>query len=162
CCAASAAPMRTCRMPEAALRELVALAGIAGPDDGQVSIAGDDPMVPTPYRVGAAGAAALAATGLAAAQLWELRTGRGRRVAADVRAAVASLRSARYLRVDGQKTAEPWAALSGFYPARDGRWVQLHCNFANHRAAALAVLGTPEDRDAAVAASRAWDGGALE
>jgi hypothetical protein len=32
----------------------------------------------------------------------------------------------------------------GFYPTRDGRWSYLHCNFPNHRAAALSVLGVAE------------------
>lgn len=36
----------------------------------------------------------------------------------------------------------------GFYPARNGRWSYLHCNFPNHRAAALGVLDVPEDREA--------------
>src|ERR1700719_78021 len=54
---------------------------------------GSDPVLPTPFRIGAAGAAALAATGLAAADLWELRTGRRQEVAVDLRQAVASLRS---------------------------------------------------------------------
>ena len=37
---------------------------------------GLDPVLPTPFRVGAAGAATVAAAGLAAAELWALRTGR--------------------------------------------------------------------------------------
>ena len=37
----------------------------------------------------------------------------------------------------------------GVYPAKNGRWSYLHCNFPNHRAAALSVLGVPEDREAA-------------
>lgn len=69
-------------MPQAALQELLGLAGI----EGEATIAGADPVLQTPYRVGAAGAAALAATGIAAAQLWQLRGGRGQRVAVDLRA----------------------------------------------------------------------------
>jgi len=44
-------------MPHAALNELVALAGLPAAD---AQIVGDDPVIPTQYRVGAAGAAALA------------------------------------------------------------------------------------------------------
>jgi crotonobetainyl-CoA:carnitine CoA-transferase CaiB-like acyl-CoA transferase len=116
--------------------------------------------VRTRYRVGTAGAAALGALGLAAAHVWQLRGGRPQRVAVELRAAAASLRSARYLRVDG-KPPPVWDPLSGFYPARDG-WISIHCNFANHRAAALRLLGTAEDRAAAEQASRTWDGLALE
>jgi crotonobetainyl-CoA:carnitine CoA-transferase CaiB-like acyl-CoA transferase len=145
-------------MPLAALHEILAAADFrpgAMPD-----IRGADPAVRARYRVGTAGAAALGALGLAAARLWQLRGGREQRVAVDLRAAAASLRSARYLRVDG-KPPPVWDPLSGFYPVRDG-WISIHCNFANHRAAALGVLGTGEDRAAAEQASRARDGLALE
>jgi crotonobetainyl-CoA:carnitine CoA-transferase CaiB-like acyl-CoA transferase len=71
-------------------------------------------------------------------------------------------RSARYLKIDGQAPKEIWDPLSGYYPVKDGRWVSIHCNFANHRDAAMGVLGNPEDRAAAEIASRQWDGLALE
>ena len=38
----------------------------------------------------------------------------------------------------------------------------LHCNFPNHRAAALSVLGVPEDREAVRAAVATWDALELE
>ena len=50
----------------------------------------------------------------------------------------------------------------GFYPTRDGRWSYLHCNFPNHRAAALSVLGVPEDREAVARAVTAWNAADLE
>ena len=145
-------------MPQAALRELLALGNLAGEAD----FAGADPVLRTPYRVGAAGAAALGAVGLGASELWFLRTGRRQQVGVDLRAAVASLRSGYYLRIDGKPPAAPWDPMSGFYPVRDGRWVSIHCNFANHRAAALKVLGTREDRAKASEASSRWHGVDLE
>ena len=80
----------------------------------------------------------------------------------DLRAATAALKSGAYLRIDGKPPPAPWDPMSGFYPVRDGRWVSIHCNFANHRAAALKVLGTGEDRAQANEASKSWDGQALE
>jgi len=145
-------------MPQAALRELLAFGKLAG----EAHFTGADPVLRTPYRVGAAGAAALAAVGLAAAELWALRSGRRQRVTVDLRAAVASLRSGFYLRIDGKPPPAPWDPMSGFYPVRDGRWISIHCNFPNHRAAALQVLGSGEDRARADAASRTRDGQALE
>src|SRR2546427_12588910 len=57
---------------------------IAGWGDGQaadvVFTGGADPVLPTPFCIGAAGAAALAASGLAATELWRARTGRRQRV----------------------------------------------------------------------------------
>ena len=145
-------------MPQAALRELLALANL----QGEASFSGADPVLRTPYRVGAAGAAALAAVGLAASDLWSLRTGKRQSVAVDLRAAAASLRSGYYLRIDGKPPPTPWDPMSGFYPLRDGRWISIHCNFPNHREAALKVLGSAEDRAKADEASRRWDGPELE
>jgi crotonobetainyl-CoA:carnitine CoA-transferase CaiB-like acyl-CoA transferase len=151
-----------CPEIRAGVGKLLALGGLDEGRAGQVELSGSDPVFRTPYRVGAAGAAALGAVGLAVSDLWHLRQGRHQRVAVDVRAAAAALRSARYLRIEGQVPPSPWDPLSGFYPVRDGRWVSIHCNFPNHRNAAMAVLGTPADRAAAEAASRTWDGLALE
>ncbi len=153
--------MRT-EPPDVALRELLALGGMDGASESLVDFSAADPVFPTPYRIGAASAAALAAAGLAAEELWALRSGRRQRVSVDLRAAAASLRSARYLRIDGKPPPATWDPMSGFYPVRDGRWVSIHCNFPKHRDAALRVLGTKEDRSAAEAASASWDGTALE
>ena len=50
----------------------------------------------------------------------------------------------------------------GVYPAKNGRWSYLHCNFPNHRAAALRVLGVAEDRQAVRNAVAQWDALELE
>src|SRR5205823_1303998 len=52
--------------------------------------------------------------------------------------------------------------IMGTYPAKNGRWSYLHCNFPNHRAAALRVLGVPEDREAVRQAVAKWDALELE
>lgn len=153
--------MRT-EPPYVALRELLAIAGMDGASESLVEFSAADPVFPTPYRIGAASAAALAAAGLAAGELWALRSGRRQRVSVNLRAAAASLRSARYLRIDGKPPPALWDPMSGFYPVREGRWVSIHCNFPKHRDAALRVLGTAEDRAAAEATSAKWEGVALE
>src|SRR2546429_4380233 len=53
-------------------------------------------------------------------------------------------------------------SIMGVYPTKDGRWSYLHCNFPNHRAAALGVLGVPEDRAAVTQAVAKWDALELE
>ena len=142
----------------ASLDEILAAAGVKAP--GEVSLSGADPVLPIPYRVGETGAAALAALGAAVTRLWALRGGGPQPVSVDVRAAAASLRSARYLRIDGE-APKVWDPMSGFYPVQDG-WISIHCNFANHRAAALRVLESIEDRAQAEKKSAAWTGEALE
>jgi crotonobetainyl-CoA:carnitine CoA-transferase CaiB-like acyl-CoA transferase len=146
-------------MPLAALREILAAAGVDASDLPEIS--GADPVVRTRYRVGTAGAAALAALGLAAARFGELRGLPRQRVAVDLRAAAASLRSARYLRIGGRPPPPQWDPLSGFFPVRDG-WISIHCNFPNHRNAALEVLQAEANRQEAEKKSAAWYGEPLE
>ena len=142
-----------------ALRELLGIAGIEPVE--MPAITGEDPVLPTPYRVGAAGSAALAALGAAVARFGEWRGLPRQKVSVDLRHAALSLRSARYLRIDGKPLPPVWDALSGFYPVRDG-WISIHCNFPNHRDAAMQVLQSPPDRKQAERKSATWDGQALE
>lgn len=123
---------------------------------------GTDPVLPTPYRVGVAGAATVAAAGLAAARLWEQRTGRRQQVAVDLRQATASLRSGTYMKLGDGALPHARNRIMGFYPTKDGRWSYLHCNFPNHRAAALKVLGVAEDRAAVAKAVTGWTAQDLE
>src|ERR1700691_905811 len=117
-------------MAHDALRSLLPLAGWPADRAGSVEIAGGtDPVLQTPFRIGAAGAAALAASGLAAADLWEIRTGRRQTVTVDLRRAVASLRSGHYMQMNGERVPTDRAGVMGPYPAKHGRWSYLHCNF---------------------------------
>jgi hypothetical protein len=147
-------------VPLAALREIFAAAGLDAPAR-MPNISGADPVFPTRYRVGTAGAAALAALGVGVSRLGELRGLGEQDVAVDLRAAAASLRSSRYLRIDGGPPPPVWDPLSGYYPVRDG-WISIHSNFPNHRAAALRVLQSGPVREKAEAKSAAWGGEALE
>jgi crotonobetainyl-CoA:carnitine CoA-transferase CaiB-like acyl-CoA transferase len=117
---------------------------------------GADPVLPTPFCIGAAGAAALAATGLAASDLWELRTGRHQEIAVDVRQAIASLRAGRYMAIEDGRERDQQHPLMGVYPTKDGRWSYIHANFPNHRAAALTVLGCDATPEAVAAALSQW------
>jgi len=138
------------------------LFGIAGFRPAEMpSIAGEDPVLPTPYRIGAAGAEALAALGAAVARYGELRGLPRQQVSVDLRRAALSLRSARYLRINGQPLPPVWDPLSGFYPVRDG-WISIHCNFPNHRDAAMKVLQSSPVRQEAERKSATWTGEALE
>src|SRR5215831_17489 len=150
-------------MPHEALRAILPIAGWSEKEAGAVAFTGgSDPVLPTPFRIGTAGAATLAATGLAASELWAARTGRRQQVAVDLRQAAASLRSGHYMRLGDGKISTARNSIMGMYPAKDGRWSYLHCNFPNHRAAALKVLGVAEDREAVTRAVAKWDAAELE
>src|SRR6266702_2269322 len=150
-------------MTNDALRTLLPIAGWLEERARAVEITGGtDPILPTPFRIGETSAAALAAIGLAVADLWDLRTGRRQEVAVDTRQATASLRSGHYMQLDGAPVSTERNTVMGVYPAKYGRWSYLHCNFPNHRAAALSVLGVPEDREAVSQAVAKWDALELE
>jgi len=150
-------------MTNEALRTLMPIAGWPADRADTVEITGGaDPVLPTPFRITETAAAALAATGLAVSDLWKVRTGRGQEVAVDARQATASLRSGHYMQMDNAPVSHERNTIMGVYPAKDGRWSYLHCNFPNHRAAALKVLGVPEDRQAVREAVAQWDALELE
>ena len=127
-----------------------------------VRLTGADPILPGTFKVGAAASATIAASGLAAAEIWRLRSGRAQTVSVDMRAAAAAFRSERYMRVDGEGRGDQWQGISGFYQCGDGRWIQLHCNFPHHRAGVVRVLGCDDNRDAVAAALADWTAADLE
>jgi len=146
-----------------ALRTLLPIAGWTEDRARAVEITGDDDSIlPTPFRIGQTGAAVLAAVGLTVSDLWKLRAGRDQEVAVDARQATASLRSGTYLQMDNAPVSSARNTIMGVYPAKNGRWSYLHCNFPNHREAALGGLGVSEDIDEVRKAVAGWDALELE
>jgi crotonobetainyl-CoA:carnitine CoA-transferase CaiB-like acyl-CoA transferase len=127
-----------------------------------VVLTGEEPQLPSSFRVAAAAQASIAAAGLAAAQIWRLRSGQSQEVAVDMRHAVVECRSERYLRVDGKPPPPTWDAIAGIYKTRDRRFVRLHTNFRHHRDAVCKLLNCKPERDDVQAALTQWDGEAFE
>lgn len=119
-------------------------------------------MLPSSFAVGTAAQASIAASALAAAELWHLSCGRRQLVSVDMRHAAIEFRSERYFRVDGKTPAEIWDKIAGTYRCGDGRWVRLHTNFPHHRDGVLALLGCDYDRGAVQRALQNWRADALE
>ncbi|WP_206020249.1 CoA transferase [Rhodovarius crocodyli] len=103
----------------------------------------------TPMALASIGAACLAVSELAG----------GPRVTLDSR--LASLWFNWTLVPEGWTLPSAWDAVAGDYKAADG-WIRLHTNAPHHRAAAVAVLGCADTRDAVTAAVAGWSAGALE
>ena len=129
---------------------------------GSVVLTGNDPILPSSFRVGTAAQATIAAAGLAAAEIWRRRSGQSQTVTVDMRHAAAEFRSERYLRIDGQAPSDPWDAIAGAYRCGDGRYVRLHTNFPHHRDGVLRILGCAYNREAVAAALKTWDAEAFE
>jgi crotonobetainyl-CoA:carnitine CoA-transferase CaiB-like acyl-CoA transferase len=148
--------------PREILADLWTLAGgeLAALD--VVTLTGEEPQLPSTFRVAAAAQAGIAAAGLAAAQIWKLRSGQSQHIAVDMRHAVIECRSERYLRVDGKPPPPAWDAIAGIYKTRDRRFVRLHTNFPHHRDAVCRVLNCRAERDDVQAALVQWDAEAFE
>src|SRR4051794_2750618 len=127
-----------------------------------VTLTGNEPQLPSSFRVAAAAQVSIAAAAMAAAQIWRLRKHEAQDIAVDMRHAVVECRSERYLRVDGKPPGPAWDAIAGVYKTGDGRFVRLHTNFPHHRAAVCQVLGCTPERDAVQAALLRWEGEAFE
>src|SRR5438477_10417955 len=128
----------------------------------QLTLTGHEPVLPSSFAVGTAAQASIAASALAAAELWRLRSGRQQLVTVDMRHAAVEFRSERYFRVDGKAPAEMWDKIAGTYRCGDGRWVRLHTNFPHHRDGVLALLGCEHDHVAVERALQGWQAEAFE
>ena len=144
------------------LNHLLQLADMPASTADNVEITGSELLLATPYKFVGPGAACIAATGLAAAELWKLKTGRSQKVTLDTYAAAAALRSPRYLKIDGKRPEEDGAKVTGFYQLKDGRWIYLHCNFPNVRDGNLKAVGAPMDKHAVTKAVAKREGLELE
>jgi crotonobetainyl-CoA:carnitine CoA-transferase CaiB-like acyl-CoA transferase len=127
-----------------------------------VTLSGDEPQLPSSFRVGAAAQVSIAAAGLAAAEIWRLRSGQSQAVAVEIRHAAVECRSERYLFRDGNPPPPAWDAIAGVYKTGDGKFVRLHTNFPHHRDAVCKVLDCVAERDAVQAALMQWNGEAFE
>ncbi|WP_028135348.1 CoA transferase [Bradyrhizobium japonicum] len=124
----------------------------------RVRLTGEEPQIPSSFRVAVAGQTTIAAAGLAAAEIWRLRSGQMQDVSVDMRHAVAECRSERYLRLDDKPPPPAWDAIAGVYRTGDGRFVRCHTNFPHHRKAVCEVLGCEPERDKVQAALMQWSG----
>ena len=150
-------------MSHDALRTMLPVVGLDPERARTVEFSGGlDPILPTSFKIGETSAACLGAIGLAVSDLWELRGGKKQGITVDARRATASLRSGHYLKMEKAEVSHERNPIMGMYPARNGRWSYIHANFPNHRAAALKVLGVPEDREAVRQAVAKWDALELE
>jgi crotonobetainyl-CoA:carnitine CoA-transferase CaiB-like acyl-CoA transferase len=144
-----------------ALRSILDSSGWRNAPLSALQITPSPNMLPTSLPIGALASAALGATGLAAAALWQLRSGTLQEVGVDTRAATLAMTSATYLRVNGE-AVKSWDPITGYYRVRDGEWVYLHGNFAHLRDGLLKLFNVPNDPAALRAALATWSAADIE
>lgn len=147
--------------PAAALAEIWALGGGERTALEHIALTGREPVLPSSFAVGTMAQATIAASTLAAAELWRLRTGRRQAASVDMRHAAIEFRSENYMRVPG---ADPraWDKVAGVYKTGDGRFVRLHTNLPHHRSGMLTMLGADYERESVRKAVLGWQGEVLE
>ena len=143
--------------PHAALAQLWGLVGLGPESLRWVAIDGRDPALPSTYRVGTAAVSTIAATALAASELWLLRGGSRQDVQVNMDHAAAEFRSERLLRVDGLPAHRSWDRVTGAYRCGDGRWARIHAIFPHHRDGVLRLLECEPTKEAVAAALRDWE-----
>lgn len=148
--------------PRDILADLWALGGGDPSALEMVTLSGQEPVLPSSFRVDAAAQAAVAAAGLAAASIWQARSGQAQSVAVDMTHAAIECRSERYLRVEGKPPPPMWDPIAGVYRTGDSRYVRLHTNFPHHRDNVCKVLGCKAEREDVQRALMAWEGEAFE
>jgi crotonobetainyl-CoA:carnitine CoA-transferase CaiB-like acyl-CoA transferase len=142
--------------PSDVLAQLWALAGGAPAALQDLVLTGHDPVLPSSFRVGTLAQTSIAAVALAAAGIWQQRTGRRQVVSVDMRHAAIEFRSERYMRLEARQPGPAWDKIAGVYRTGDDRTVRLHTNFPHHRDGMLKLLRCAYEREAVQAALRQW------
>jgi len=127
---------------EAILEDLLSIAGVA-PANGAVRFHGQDPILPTAFRIGELAAAAIGAAALQAARIHEQATGVHQDIDIDVESAAVATRSSRELEAD-PPLQEHALRTVGWYRTRDDRWLFTQRLFPHHFRRQLEVLGITE------------------
>ena len=154
-----------------AFEQLMRLAGSPRPDF--VRIDDEPPAMATRFQAEAGAAAALAAVGTLAADLWTLRTGQTQQVSVSPREAGAALVSVALQVFEDPARAPPQrpedaggggrgTPAMGFFPTKDGRHVFLHPSFPDSAAKLHRLMGSPADTAAVAAEALKWSALDLE
>jgi len=149
----------TTRDAFAALNRIAGIAPLKAPH-----FEGDDPILPTPFRVARAAAAGLGLGAAAANEIWRLRGGSQQEISLDLKAASSSLVSFSLLRLNGAAIPRPGAdkPTIGLYQGMEGRWIHLHGGFPHLEKRTLDLLNAANTKDAIAASVAKWNVFALE
>lgn len=131
------------------------------PDERIVVFNGPRQVLPSAFDVTGLATGAVAVAAHAMARLHAARTGdEVATVTVDSIDACGAFRAEQLVVPEGWELPPLWDPLAGNYRSADG-WIRLHTNYAHHRRAAVAVLGTDARERVARAVSR-WSGDELE
>ncbi|HWP86320.1 MAG TPA: CoA transferase, partial [Burkholderiales bacterium] len=151
--------------------EIMAIRGRGMPQDGEVTITGQDPVFSARFKIGETTANILAGIGVAVTDIHEMKTGRRQKVAIDVRHAAATCQSSKFLSqraTDGNWKAvsspsmEHMRSITQPWQCKDGRWYLPHFNLPHLHDRVIGVLKCESNADAVKKAIAKWDSHDLE
>ncbi|MFF7710794.1 CoA transferase [Pseudomonas sp. NPDC007930] len=156
-----------------AFEELMAIRAGSPLPAGEVTLTGADPFYDSPFLIGETAAAALAARGVAANDLWQLRHGRRQTLSVDVRAAAATslyggdmtqLKDAngQYQPIPYSPAMKHMVSLTQPWQGADGEWLLPHTNLPHLERRVLDVLGASSSVASVKAAVARHSAAALE
>ncbi|NMP23610.1 CoA transferase [Sulfobacillus harzensis] len=124
-------------------------------------VTGQSGRLPARHPVEAAATATIAVALMAAATLEQARGRSTPTIEMDRGHVAAAMRSGSWFRYQGRSLGMDFAALSRFWPTKDG-WVRTHANYPWHRQALLRVLKASESPQDVAAAIADWNADDLE
>ncbi len=152
------------------LERVLAGVGLAASDcGGRVSFKGEDPIIPSPLRLGSAAGIGLAAKAVAIAKLWQMRGGKGQDIAVDLRKTphrLCPFYDQKWEKLNGYSPGipsdpdNPFAL--GFYQAGDGRWVMPLDPYPRLRTSTTRLLGCSDNSESVTEAISKWNALELE
>ncbi len=151
--------------------EIMSIRGRGMPEDGEVTIAGRDPVFSARFKVGETTANILAGVGVAVTDIHEMKTGRRQKVAIDVRHAAATCQSSKLLtqsvaggawKAVNSPSMEHMRSITQPWQCKDGRWYLPHFNLPHLHDRVIGVLGCESSADAVAKAIAQWDSHDLE
>ena len=152
--------------------EIMNIRGRGMPENGEVTMTGQDPVFSARFKIGETTANILAGIGVAVTDIHELKTGKRQTVAIDVRHAAATCQSSKYLSqpaAGGGWQAVPQTpsmlhmrAITQPWRCKDGRWYLPHFNLPHLHDRVIGVLGCASNADAVAKAIAQWDSHDLE
>lgn len=130
-------------MERPAIERAAELAGLKLAPETDITINGNDPVLPSPFHLGEGAATALALVGQEADRIWQMRCGMRQALSVDFRHAAASLHSYTVLAVEGAapvREERPGPVITAIWECGDGRYIHMHGSFT-HAAGILEELG---------------------
>lgn len=134
----------------------------------EVSVSGQDPFFPSPFKFGETAAGVLAARAVAANDLWELRTGRRQKIELSVETAAATClggtaqtqrknSDGNYEGIEASEALQHMVSITQPWKCADGRWFLPHFNLPHLEKKVLDVLGCEGTPEAVAEAVSKWN-----